>query len=247
MVDRSVPGPDVLTLPAASVAWLREGPERVGREGRRTGRASRRAAAGAAERRAPELVAACVRGDPAARSQFVRQYDALVRFSIVTVLRRSGVSLGPEDMADLHQTVMASYFDDGCRRLRLYEGRNRASFATFLRVCATRQTLDYLRRRRRALASGEQWEGSTDESPIEQADPGSGPEGFAAAREELDLVRRALEALSPRERLLVRLHFVEGLETPELARALGTTENAALVLKSRIRQKLRRAIEEPHS
>ena len=52
-------------------------------------------------------------------------------------------------------------------------------------------------------------------------------------------LRRLVSELSPREQLLVRLHFVEGLDIPDVARALGVSENAAHVLKSRLRAKLR--------
>ena len=198
----------------------------------------------AAERRAPELVAACVRGEVAAREEFVLEYEGLVRFAIHLVLRQRGVVLSREELEDLQQSVMGAFFERGCRRLSLYEGRNRASFATFVRVCATRQTLDHLRQRRRRPTLVDEGERSDERSEtLEHADPGSGPEETVAARERLLRLRTAVASLPAREQLLVRLHFVEGLEVAGVARALDITENATHVLKSRVRAKLRAALE----
>ena len=52
-------------------------------------------------------------------------------------------------------------------------------------------------------------------------------------------LRRLVALLPAREQLLVRLHFVDGLEIPDVAKVLGITENATHVLKSRVRAKLR--------
>jgi RNA polymerase sigma factor (sigma-70 family) len=199
----------------------------------------------AAEERVPALVDGCVRGDGAARREFVLQYDGLVRYAILIVLRQRSVALTPEELEDLHQGVLASFFERGCRRLQMYEGRNRASFATFVRVCATRQTLDHLRQRRRRPPSIE--EAELEQEPgaalADHADPGVGPEEATVARQTLLRVKDIVAALPAREQLLVRLHFVDGLEIPEVARALGISENATHVLKSRIRGKLRAALE----
>jgi RNA polymerase sigma factor for flagellar operon FliA len=127
----------------------------------------------------------------------------------------------------------------------MYEGRNRASFATFVRVCATRQTLDHLRQRRRHPPAIEEAELAQEPggSLAERADPGPGPESAAATRQTLVQLKEIVAALPSREQLLVRLHFIDGLEIPEVARALGITENATHVLKSRVRAKLRAALE----
>lgn len=197
-----------------------------------------------AEARAPELIAACARGEPAAREEFVRQYEGLVRYAIYVVLRQRSVVLPREELEDLQQTVMAAYFERSCRRLQMYEGRNRASFATFVRVCATRQTLDFLRQRRRRPSFAEEGDpGEGRAELLETADPTSGPEEAAATRQHLARLREVVESLPPREQILVRLHFVEGLDVPAVARVLGISENAAHVLKSRVRAKLRAALD----
>ena len=85
---------------------------------------------------------------------------------------------------------------------------------------------------------------STESEPrlAERADPSAGPEETAAATEMLRRTQEAITDLAPREQLLIRLHFVQGLEVPRVAKTLGISENATHVLKSRIRNKLKKAL-----
>ena len=123
----------------------------------------------------------------------------------------------------------------------MYEGRNHASFATFVRVCATRLTLDHLRAlaRRPQVAADQPCGDDLHDVLVETPDAALGPEDHASISEELMILRRLVSELSPREQLLVRLHFIEGLDISDVARALNVSENATHVLKSRLRAKLR--------
>ena len=58
-------------------------------------------------------------------------------------------------------------------------------------------------------------------------------------RNELALLRRAVDALPPKERLAVILREVEGMPTDEVATALGSTVTTVRVQISRARAKLR--------
>ncbi len=195
--------------------------------------------------RGQDFLRRLIAGDPGTRNEFVSQYGALVRFAIAAVLRQRDASMLAEELDDLTQSVLLSFFDRDCRRLKMYEGRNQASFATFVRVCATRQTLDHLRseQRRPRTVSSEGNEADGTGSLAGLPDPRSGPEDCAAASEGIELLRQAVAQLAPREQLLVRLHFVEGLDTAEVASVLGVSENAVHVLKSRIKVKLRDRID----
>jgi RNA polymerase sigma-70 factor, ECF subfamily len=190
--------------------------------------------------RGQDFIRRCIAGDPTTRDEFVVQYGALVRYAVASVLRSRDAMLLAEELEDLAQNVMLSFFDRDCRRLKMYEGRNQASFATFVRVCATRQALDHLRSRRRRLAIAEETERDEDSSLLGSApDPGAGPEERAATAESLERLRTAVASLAPREQMLVRLHFVLGCDVAEVAAALHATENAVHVLKSRVKAKLR--------
>ncbi|MBM4269274.1 MAG: sigma-70 family RNA polymerase sigma factor [Deltaproteobacteria bacterium] len=202
-----------------------------------TGTKARPASAEDGER---AFLARCLANAPGVQEEFLERYAALVRFAIGSVLRQRGVRLEPEDHEDLFQGVVLSFFDKGCRRLKMYDGRNQASFATFVRVCATRQTLDYLRRAsRRAIVLVEEAGDDARAASEDLADPASGPEETTATSETFARLRGVVAGLPAREQMLVRLHFVNGQSIPEVARVLGISDNAAHVLKSRLRAKLR--------
>ncbi len=198
----------------------------------------------AAHRKGLEFVARCQAGESGVQEEFVEGYGPLVRFAMSSVLRQRGVRLEPEEVDDLFQSLLLSFFDRDCRRLRMYDGRGGASFATFVRVCATRQTLDHLRHlRRQPTFVREDAAGEGRSLFDDMADPRADPEAAATNHERIRHLRDLVAALPPREQLLVRLHFVEGQSIPEVARALGITDNATHVLKSRLRAKLRGRME----
>lgn len=194
-----------------------------------------------AYQRGQDFIARCIAGDPSTRDEFVVEYSGLIRFAIAAVLRHRGVTLLREEIDDLTHNVIVSLFDRDCRKLKMYEGRNQASFATFVRVCATRLTLDDLRYRQRRPTFVVDPQGGPDARDLlaETPDPDPGPEERTAITEDVAQLRRLVTLLPAREQLLVRLHFVDGLEIPDVARVLGITENATHVLKSRVRAKLR--------
>jgi len=195
--------------------------------------------------RGQDFVRRCIAGDAGTREEFLAGYEPLIRFAIRTVLRQKEVLLRDDELEDLLQNVLLSFFDRDCRRLKMYDGRNQASFATFVRVCATRQTLDFLRARRRRQPTSIEVDSDDDgrSALALTPDPASGPEDRAAVAEALALLRQAVAALPAREQILVRLHFVDGLPVPEVARLLGITENATHVLKSRVKAKLRERVD----
>lgn len=59
-------------------------------------------------------------------------------------------------------------------------------------------------------------------------------------REQLSELRQALEALTPRQRLLVESHFLDGRSLTEIGESLGVTQSRASQLKSEALAELRR-------
>jgi RNA polymerase sigma-70 factor (ECF subfamily) len=238
--------------PRSRVARLKAGdPPTPARPPSREGSSATPAGAGEpalptdAYRRGQAFIRRCIAGDTGTREEFVREYGALVRYAVATVLRSRDASLLADELEDLTQSVLLSFFDRDCRRLKMYEGRNQASFATFVRVCATRQTLDHLRSLRRKPPIGAE-PGERDDEPSGLAgaiDPSAGPEERATTTQGLERLRDAVLGLTPREQMLVRLHFVLGCDVAEVAAALGITPNAVHVLKSRVKSKLRTLVD----
>jgi len=70
------------------------------------------------------------------------------------------------------------------------------------------------------------------------------PEARLEARETLDAVRAAIDALPPAQREVITLRDVEGWTSEEVRNALGLSETNQRVLLHRARSKVRRALEE---
>jgi len=174
--------------------------------------------------------------DPAARdaswSDFASSYSKL----ILHVARSAG---GDRDSAmDRYAYILDQLQRDDYRRLRTYVADGRSAFSTWLVVVAQRMCLDHRRQRYGRLRS-------TEEQPAAQE------EEWRARRRLVDLISAevdldtladqrvgdsetdvrladiygalasALATLEPRDRLLIKLRFEDGLPMPEIAEQLG--------------------------
>ena len=138
-----------------------------------------------------------------------RAFDALLtrhESSVLRVLRFLGVP--PRDREDVAQDVFIRVF----RHLKGF--RRGRSFSGWLYRVSVNSAHDY---RVRASRS------ARDESPwIEGLDPSAGVDA-GGARDLRRSLEIALSQLSERERVVFVLKEIEGLETHEIAKALGIT------------------------
>jgi RNA polymerase sigma factor (sigma-70 family) len=139
------------------------------------------------------------------------------------------------DSEDVKDAVQETFM-----RLYRFLGRYDASrdFSAWLARITVNVCRDSLRRRSRGFEP-------LENAPApESSDPRADEE--LIHRTELALLRRAIDALPPKERLAVILREVEGMPTNEVATALGSTVTTVRVQISRARAKLR-AWMEKHS
>ncbi|MEK7270714.1 MAG: sigma-70 family RNA polymerase sigma factor [Planctomycetota bacterium] len=184
----------------------------------------------------PDLIRRCADGDGAAWAQFVREHAGLVWRAARSVLRPR---LGPaeRDSEDVVQAVFLKLFEDGRRRLKMFEeGRN---FAAWLFTVARREALDWMDRHRRRSAL----------TPLVEPGPGSVLERMAEGGEDpLACVERSeaerrlakgIESLPARDRLLVRLIYFDGRSYEEAAQVLGAAPGSISPWLARSRERLR--------
>lgn len=114
----------------------------------------------------------------------------------------------------------------GFRALASY--RHQTSFAAWMRVIALRSAIDLVRRRRPEipLAENSRTEISEEKRHVDA-----------------DLLREALEALSPLDRELLLAREVEGEADKEIARRFGMTVTGVRVRIHRARKKLKARFE----
>ena len=166
-----------------------------------------------------------------ARDGNVRAFEALLdrhQGRVMRVLRLMGVP--SRDREDVAQEVFIRVF----RHLDGFKAGH--PFAAWLYRVTVNSSYDYrLRTGRRAWAEVP-WEEETGEHA---AHAGPGPEREAAGRSLRERLEAALGELSERERAVFILKELEGLETLDVARALGITRITVRRHLGRARERLR--------
>jgi len=188
------------------------------------------------------LIEHCRGGREAAWSTLVRRYQRLV----YTVPRRAGLS--DEAAADVFQATFARQFE------HLDRIDDAARVRAWLVTTAKRETLRVLERQSRVvdLAAGAGQAGDPAAAEEPEGDPFDRlpatdplPEALLADLQQLDLMRRAVERLEPRQRQLVELLFLqeEALPYSEIAARLGIAEGSIGPTRARVLAKLRTLME----
>jgi RNA polymerase sigma-70 factor, ECF subfamily len=173
------------------------------------------------------LVAAARGGDVRAFESLLARHEARV----VRVLRYLRVPA--RDIEDVAQEVFIRVF----RHLSGY--RPGGSFEGWIYRMTVNAAHDQRRRAGRVAAEEAPW----SESAASAADPRPDP-GESAGQEELkSRLESALEGLTERERAIFVLREIEGLETADVARALGITSITVRRHLGLARARLRRSFE----
>jgi RNA polymerase sigma-70 factor (ECF subfamily) len=182
-----------------------------------------------------ELIREAQRGNHAAFEELVRQYDGAV-LRLAYHLTRS-----EQDAQDIYQEAfLKAYRNIGNFRFE-------CSFYTWIYRIATNLCLDLLRKRQvRKEDSGvtTDSEGGTYDLLDQVADQRSGasPERDLMRRELGANIAKALQKLTPRERMVFEMKHYQGLKLRTIGEILNTTEETAKNTLFRGTQKLRAAL-----
>jgi RNA polymerase sigma-70 factor, ECF subfamily len=181
------------------------------------------------------LVREAQRGDRAAFEDLVRRYDQAV---LRLALRLTGSEHEAQDI--YQEAFLKAYRNVGSFRFE-------CSFYTWIYRIVTNLCLDHLRRKQvRKEDAGVVVNADGEEfSVIEQtADdrPNANPERDLLRRELGSQIGRALDQLTPRERMVFELKHYHGLKLRTVGEMLNTTEETAKNTLFRATQKLRGAL-----
>jgi RNA polymerase sigma-70 factor (ECF subfamily) len=176
-------------------------------------------------------------GNTAAFEELVRQYDrAVLRLAV-------HLTGSQEDGQDIYQEAFLRAY------INLKSFRFECSFYTWIYRIVTNLCLDHLRKRSTRArdltttvsADGEE-EQLLDRLPDQRA--GTSPERSLMSRELRAFIRRALERLSPRERVVFELKHYHGLRLRTVAGILNTSEGTIKNTLFRATHKLRTQLAE---
>ncbi|MEA2626283.1 MAG: polymerase sigma-70 factor, subfamily [Candidatus Binatota bacterium] len=157
------------------------------------------------------------RGDAAAAAEF---YAGTARRIHRYLAQALGVRFAPEADDLLHETFIAL-----AERLPYFRGES--SLFTFACAIAHRKVASFLRTRSRR----ERREAAEEDAAA-----------VPAAEGDAD-VRRALERLSPEDREMLFLKYVEAMSVTEIAGVVGASEHAVESRLARARRRFRRSLE----
>jgi RNA polymerase sigma-70 factor (ECF subfamily) len=183
------------------------------------------------------LIREAQRGNRAAFEELVRQYDqAVLRLAL-------NLTRSEQDAQDIFQEAFLKAY----RNLGSF--RFECSFYTWVYRIVTNLCLDHLRKKQ---VRKEEAPVAVDKQGVEydrldrQADDraGSNPERDLMRRELGHKIGRALERLTPRERMVFELKHYQGLKLRTIGEMLNTTEDTAKNTLFRATQKLRATLSE---
>ena len=161
----------------------------------------------------------------------MRTYDRSVLRLALNLLR------SPEDARDVYQEAFLRVYRN------LHTFRFDCSFQTWLYRIVTNVCLDLLRKRK--VRKEEPAVVETSEGPVdriesfEEDSAHSDPERTMWNRQLQDKIEKALEELTPRERLVFEMRHYQGLRLRNIGEILGTTEEAAKNCLFRATRKMR--------
>jgi RNA polymerase sigma-70 factor (ECF subfamily) len=183
------------------------------------------------------LVGACCRGERAAWRRFVDTYGPRVYGAIRYFLRAYRESLPRDDALVIYQDLFLELCSSNFRKLKTFRSGGR--LAAWLFIVARRRCLDHIRaatRKKRTPAALADQERLDSGSPIlERADP-------IFANETRETVLKAMERLSPRNRLLLILFHIEGLSYAEISKLTGISQNSVSGMLKNARNTLARLL-----
>ncbi len=182
------------------------------------------------------LLNQCLQGSSEAWRAFVRKYSPLVYYSIRKVLYSKRPEMSREAISDLHNEVFVALMDKNGHKLRQYKGTNGCSVSTWIRLIATRATIDYLRKQRDILSF-------SDEASKKEAEKKSiaskTPLQHMEEEEQKKILRELMDQLSAKEQLFLRLFYYDEVSPQQIAKIFNTTPNAVYSRGNYLREKLK--------
>ena len=185
-----------------------------------------------------QLLSKCLSGDRGAWETVVRRFSNLVYQTVRSTFISKQTPFSRQDLEDLHNTVFLGLFEQGCAKLKLYQGRNGCTLASWIRIVTVRTVLNHLRKKG---VDGPLWE--KKKTPVEGLSwlkgEDQGPLALMESAEQEKLVHEGMKSLAPRDRLFMKLHIDQGLPVEEVAEALQISVPNAYVVKHRAVERLR--------
>jgi len=187
-----------------------------------------------------KLIKACLKQDKEAWDFFVEKYSRLICHAIVITLKKHSTAPENQVVDDLFHTVFLSLIEKNYKKLRQFQWRCKLS--SWLHIISVRTTIDYLRKQSKHLSLN----GETQEEILLKENIISGnplPSELFEQKEEKRIFEQIKNDMSSTERLFIELCYCRELSSSEIAKTMNTSTNNVYQLKSRVREKLKKLVE----
>jgi len=181
-------------------------------------------------------LAELLNGDRQAWQRFYRRYNPFITACVSHVLRARNVPFGREDLDDFVSEAWASLLRDDAVGLRRYDPARGRTLSSWLRLLATRCTIDQLR--------GRATQQRLREVEVEVDRPTDETKGPDAQLELLRQARAACQALTQlkqRDRQFLEM-CLDDRDPADVARSLGIAVSTVHSRRFKISQKLHRMV-----
>lgn len=191
-----------------------------------------------------ELIRDCIKKDKRAWDIFVERYSRVVYWAIRHRLSRFGYTFNDGDVEDIHQDIFTLIWSED----KLKQVKDRSKIAGWLAMVAGNGAIDYFKRMKRQfppnsisifedISSDGEMRGVTlgDILPSEDA----GPANELFSQEIRLIIDSALDSLSPKEKMIIKLNLMHGMKHREIAEALDIPVNTVSTSISRTKEELR--------
>lgn len=188
-----------------------------------------------------QLLSKCFSGDRKASETLIRRYSNLVYRFVQSTYIAKHISFNSQDLEDLHNTVFLKLFENNCKKLRQYQGKNGCSPASWIRIITVRIVLSHLRKKGLDAVAWQKKRMSFEDLPELAGDEATTCKKMEQAEQE-HLLRDGIRKLPPRDRLFMKLYFELGLSVSEVAEAMHLSAANAYTIKHRAVKKLRAGV-----
>jgi len=185
-----------------------------------------------------KILSESLSGSSKASETLVRKFSNLVYQSVQYTLMTKHISFNKQDVEDLHNTIFLSLFENKCKKLRQYQGKNGCSPASWIRMIAVRTVLDHLRKKGVDAIAWQQRRINLEALPELKCDEFE-PVGQIEKARQVRLLQDGIQKLRPREQMFIKLHFDHELSIAEVAETMQISICNVYTLKHRVIKRLK--------
>jgi len=168
------------------------------------------------------LIEQCIDCDKRSWREFVDAYIKLIYNAVYNSMARYTHYIDKYDVEDVCQIVLLSLFANDCRVLKKFDS-DKATFSTWLTIISRNAAIDYIRKKKSQTVTLEE---ALETVHCQQSDEPTS----------IDIPDAVI---SPRQHLVLRMMYDDGLDVAEIAFFLGVQRQTVRSLHHRALKKLR--------